>query len=131
MKKGYSYLPLLPAAAGQHRREIQAGFRLPADGTGRLLSFPVCHTVGRPAGGCTLLRSGLQVGADTSLITPGLELLGGIRWQSQDIDVEVRDIDPDTPILSGNPVDKNWTDFFAGARYSTALGQKWTLKLVR
>jgi hypothetical protein len=80
-------------------------------------------------GGKVKVKMWFVEGWTSYLITPGLELLGGVRWQSQDLDVEVRDIDTDTPILSGNPVDKNWTDFFAGARYSTALGQKWTLNL--
>jgi hypothetical protein len=57
------------------------------------------------------------------LVAPGWEILGGVRWQSQDIDIKLNDssLPPST--------DQDWTDFFAGARYSTALGQKWTLNL--
>jgi len=57
------------------------------------------------------------------LVAPGWEVLGGIRWQSQDIDVQLNNID------SGPEVDEDWADFFAGVRYSRELGQKWTLSL--
>ncbi len=51
----------------------------------------------------------------------GWEVLGGVRWQSQEI----------KPSLSGGPpvpnIDVDWTDYFAGLRYSRMLGQKWYL----
>ena len=51
----------------------------------------------------------------------GWEVLAGLRYQSQDI----------KPNLSGGPplpnIDVDWTDYFAGLRYSRMLGQKWYL----
>jgi hypothetical protein len=56
-------------------------------------------------------------------VIPDLEILGGIRWQSQDI----------TPSINGVTlpikVEENWTDYFAGVRWSKDLGEKWFMKL--
>jgi hypothetical protein len=75
-------------------------------------------------GGKVKAKIWLVEGWTSYLVAPGWEILGGVRWQSQELKAEFRNIDIDS-----NPVDESWADFFAGARYSTALGQKWGLAL--
>lgn len=56
-------------------------------------------------------------------ITPNWEVLGGARWQDQDIDVS--DLpSPPLPIDSISGGD-SWLDWFAGTRFNYPLGQRW------
>lgn len=57
----------------------------------------------------------------------GWEVLGGVRWQSQEIKPSIEGIDLG---LGLDPkIDEDWTDFFAGLRWRKALGQKWMVSL--
>ena len=94
-----------------------------------ILPVPPPNGTAATLGGKVKAKIWLVEGWTSYLVAPGWEILGGVRWQSQDIKAELRNIDTDSTFLSGNPVDESWADFFAGARYSTALGQKWTLNL--
>jgi len=80
---------------------------------------------GTPAtiGGKIKIKMWLVEGWTSYLVAPGWEVLGGVRWQSQDVDAEFNNIN------ASPSVDADWTDFFAGVRYSTMLGQKWTLSV--
>ena len=80
---------------------------------------------GTPAtvGGKIKIKMWFVEGWTSYLVAPGWEVLGGVRWQSQDIDVALNNIS------LAPSIDQDWTDFFAGVRYSTMLGQKWTLNL--
>jgi len=93
------------------------------------LPFPPPDGTPTPIGGTVKAKIWFVEGWTSYLVAPGWEVLGGVRWQSQEIKGELRNVDTGTPIISGQPVDEDWADFFAGARYSTALGQKWTLNL--
>jgi len=93
------------------------------------LPFPPPDGMPTPIGGTVKAKIWFVEGWTSYLVAPGWEVLGGVRWQSQEIKGELRNVDTGTPIISGQPVDEDWADFFAGARYSTALGQKWTLNL--
>ncbi len=57
-------------------------------------------------------------------IAPSWELLGGVRWQSQEIVAAI--------MLGGAPlpfpeVEVDWTDVFIGGRFSSDLGDRWFL----
>ncbi len=49
------------------------------------------------------------------VVADGLEVIGGARYQDQEVDPE------NLPIEVGD----NWTDWFAGARYQWAISDKW------
>ena len=51
------------------------------------------------------------------------ELLGGARYQSQDLDIGGL---PSPPLpVDSIGVSENWTDWFLGVRYSSDLSEKW------
>jgi hypothetical protein len=60
-------------------------------------------------------------------ITDHWELLGGLRWQDQSIDIEgTLNVPPPGPnAVNQNLSDESWTDFFAGFRASYDLSPKW------
>ncbi len=57
-------------------------------------------------------------------IAPKWELLGGVRWQSQEIAAAIM-LGPDP--LPFPDIDVDWTDVFVGARFSSDLGSRWFL----
>ena len=59
-------------------------------------------------------------------INPNWELLGGIRWQDQEIDISPGLPDPPFPGTSFGVAD-DWLDWFAGARFNSTIGQKWIM----
>ena len=55
------------------------------------------------------------------------EIIGGIRWWDNDIDVEV-----DPLVLPGTPtasIDEDWVDPVVGMRFVTPMSEKWKLAL--
>lgn len=60
-------------------------------------------------------------------INPNWELLGGIRWQDQDIAISSPGL-PDPPFPgTGFGVEDDWLDWFAGARFTSPIGQNWIM----
>ena len=55
-------------------------------------------------------------------VNPNWELLGGARWQDQDIKLKGLPAPP-FPVSPG--VSDSWLDWFAGVRFTYALGKKW------
>jgi len=55
-------------------------------------------------------------------VTSNWEVLGGARWQDQDLDVKGL---PAPPFPSSPGVTDSWLDWFAGVRFNYPLGQKW------
>jgi hypothetical protein len=85
---------------------------------------PLGNTV--TVGGKIEVEMWIVEGWASYLVAPGWELLGGVRWQSQDISP--------TLVVDGTPnavpgVDESWADLFAGVRWQKALGQKWMVSL--
>jgi len=80
---------------------------------------------GTPAtvGGKIKVKQWLVEAWTSYLVAPGWEVLGGVRWQSQDIDVRLNNVS-----LSPSS-NEDWADFFAGARWSKALTEKWSMSL--
>jgi hypothetical protein len=60
-------------------------------------------------------------------VIPDLEILGGIRWQTQDYDASFTLTPPGQTLTPS--ISESWTDYFAGVRWSRDLGEKWFLKL--
>ncbi len=58
-------------------------------------------------------------------ITPNWELLGGARFQEQDIDVEPGLPSPPFPESAG--VKDDWLDWFVGARFDYGVAPKWRI----
>jgi hypothetical protein len=58
--------------------------------------------------------------------TDNWEVLGGIRYQDQDLELSGL---PNPPFASSLEGGDSWSDWFAGVRYNTALGAKWHLTL--
>ena len=56
--------------------------------------------------------------------TDNWEVLGGIRYQDQDLQLSGL---PNPPFPSSLGVSDNWSDWFAGVRFNTALGAKWVM----
>jgi len=52
------------------------------------------------------------------------EVIGGARYQNQDISVSGL---PDPPFTPPIGVSDNWTDWFAGLRFNSNLGDKWLM----
>jgi hypothetical protein len=52
------------------------------------------------------------------------EVIGGARYQDQDISVSGL---PDPPFTPPVGVSDNWTDWFAGVRFNADLGDKWLM----
>lgn len=52
------------------------------------------------------------------------EVIGGARYQSQDIVVNGL---PNPPFPDNIGISEDWTDWFVGARFRTDLGEKWSM----
>ena len=51
------------------------------------------------------------------------EIIGGARWQSQDLDVSGL---PSPPLpIPGISISEDWTDWFGGLRFASDIGEKW------
>ena len=61
------------------------------------------------------------------LFLPEWEVLGGIRYQDQEITPQITIAPPD--ITLSPKIDEDWTDFFAGVRWSKTLSNKWFMVL--
>jgi hypothetical protein len=59
-------------------------------------------------------------------INSNWELLGGLRWQDQEIDVSGL---PDPFPVAGFSVADDWLNWFAGARFRSKIGQNWIMAL--
>jgi len=97
-------------------------FNLEMDAPGQTVEIPPGNPVS--ISGKVEIEMWMVEGWASYLVAPSLELLGRVRWQSQDID----------PSINGSPiailsVDESWADLFAGVRWRKALGQKWMVAL--
>jgi hypothetical protein len=55
------------------------------------------------------------------------EIIGGVRWWDNDVDVEV-----DTVVFPGSStasIEEDWVDPVVGVRYARSMGEKWNLAL--
>jgi hypothetical protein len=52
------------------------------------------------------------------------EAIGGLRYQDQDISVAGL---PNPPFPSSLGTSEDWTDWFAGVRFTTDIGNKWLM----
>jgi len=52
------------------------------------------------------------------------EVIGGVRYQDQDLSVNGL---PSPPFPSALNINESWSDWFAGVRFNTELGAKWIL----
>jgi len=57
-------------------------------------------------------------------VIPNWEVLGGARWQDQDVDLKGF---PAPPFPESLGVSDSWLDWFAGVRFNYSLGQKWAV----
>ena len=57
-------------------------------------------------------------------ITDNWEVLGGVRYQDQDLQLSGL---PSPPFPSSLEISDSWSDWFAGVRYNAALGAKWVV----
>lgn len=63
------------------------------------------------------------------LFLPEWEVLGGIRYQDQEITPQITITPPPPSIPPPTKIDEDWTDFFAGVRWSKTLSNKWFMVL--
>ena len=90
-------------------------------------NIPVPPPDGTDVSGKIKIKQWFVEGWASYQIAQGWELLGGVRWQSQEIKPSIQGIDLG---LGLNPkVDEDWADLFAGVRWRKALGQKWMVAL--
>ena len=55
-------------------------------------------------------------------VIPHWEILGGVRWQDQDVSIKGL---PAPPFPESPGVSDSWLDWFAGVRFTHPLGEKW------